>query len=212
VDADELDALTDRYLPEQFQAGALRAVFTARDAAYRHCVAEYEPEEEVNVRPFATRGKLEGLLRNVATLVPNVTSKVIKTRGQFWNHTEIYSGPVTLTAHAVQSPCEMVEDADYKRSLAGSNQGLLFGAAPGSRLYAVLLHSQFRGRTPEDCRKYANLPGSVYLAYPSTDLRGYLHKISLFVKFPNIVESYMPQEWDSAARAHYLRHADMRTA
>lgn len=212
MDTAELDELTDKYLPVQFQVGALRAVFTARDVAYKYCAAEFEAPEADNVRPFMTRGKLEGLLRDVAELIPSCEGKAIPANGKFWNHTEIYSGLITLTAHAVQTPCEMVEDAEYKRTLAGSNQDPLFGEEPGTRLYAVLLHTQFRGRTLEEGKEYANLPGSAYIAYPSADLKGYLHKINLFAKYPGVVENFIPQEWDHAAKVHYLRHADQRTA
>lgn len=216
MDAAELDTLTDKHLPLQFQRSALKAVFAARNEAHIHC-AEYDQSEAENVRPFVTRGKLEGLLRGAAQLVPGCSSKVIKQKGQFWNHTEFHSGPIILTAHAVQTPCELVDDAEYRRTLAESNYGSIFEDDdgfddPSTRVYVVLLHGRFRGRTLEDCTKYGHLPGSAYLAYPSADMMYYRHKVNLFVKFPDIIEDHMPQEWDQAARARYLRYADRRTA
>jgi hypothetical protein len=78
-----------------------------------------------------------------------MTAAVVQASG--WNHTEIQSGPFTLTAHAVDNPCGMVEDAKYRKSLAESQTSLVGPDAvmPGAKLYALLLHSPFRGQTPK---------------------------------------------------------------
>ena len=67
-----------------------------------------------------------------------------------WNHTELRSGPVILTASSVQSPCDLVEEADFRLTLARDNQAALWpepGDEPGpddAPLYVILLHSKSR--------------------------------------------------------------------
>src|SRR5260370_8854796 len=109
-----------------------------------------------------------------------------------WNHTELQSGPVVITASTVQSPCDLVEEAEFRSTLALSNQGVLW-PEPGDEpdpdaLYAILLHSRSRFPSGEQARN-GHLPRSAYLVFPFPDLSGYAHEINLFDRFPGVVDS-----------------------
>lgn len=198
------------HVPEQFCRRALRMVFDARRRAFDHCAAEFPTTEAENVRPFYARGKVESQLREVADLHANdgIKHRVLKAQGSGWNHTEILAGPVLLTAGAVPTPCGPVIKAEFRLGLATSNQEMLFGAGPvGSQLYAMLLHSGYRSDNLVVQRKYTHLPGSVYVAFPASDLDSYLHEVSLFDRYPDIVEASLPQEWDQDARVKFMHDA-----
>jgi len=210
MDARELEAKFLGHVPEQFCRRALRMIFDARRRASDHCAAEFPETEAANVQPFYMRGKVESQLREVADLHVNdgITHRVVKAQGSGWNHTEILAGPVLLTAGAVQTPCGPVNKAEFKLGLAASNQGTLFDTGPiGLQLFTMLLHSGYRSDNPTDRRKYKHLPGSVYLAFPAADLDSYLHVISLFDRYPDIVEANMPQEWDQDVRVNFMYNA-----
>jgi hypothetical protein len=209
MDILELNQAVEAYLPDDFLTAAVRSAFLARKLAHGICRSEFEQTEVVNVEPFFVRGKMDALLRDVAEREPGFSSQVVQCSG--WNHTEIAAGPFTLTPHAVDYPCGLVHNAEYRRALAES-QGSLISAdvIPGAKLYALLLHSPFRGRSAKEKFQYGYLPGSVYLAFPEAGLKRYAHQINLFEKFPGLVDSLLPREWDSKARLNYRWQARQR--
>jgi hypothetical protein len=203
----ELEAILFRHMPPKFFARLLRAVFTAHKFAAEECAANFQPPEADNILGHYRRAKLEGFMRATAEM-EGIGSAVVRSRLSAWNHTELRSGPVVLTASSVQSPCDLVEEADFRLTLARDNQGALWPepgdeAAPGAPLYVLLLHSKSRWRHDDQVR-YGRLPGSAYLAFPLPDLSGYAHDISLFDMFPHVVDSFLPQEWDQEAKVRYL--------
>lgn len=211
----DLSDLIDAHLPDDLLKRALRAVFQAKKVAYDHCAAEFlSPADAENVRPFYARGKIQELLREIVGPVPGVEATTVKSDGTFWNHTEILSGPVVMTAHAVQAPCGLVDGSDYQLSLA-CGQDALFGSEEPSadaRLYALLLHSPFRGRNDTEQREFAYLPGSVYVAFPASGITYYVRHINLFERFPDVIDQMMPNQWDESARVHYKWAATQRAS
>ena len=141
-----------------------------------------------------------------------VISKVVKSEKSFWNHTELASGPIVLTASTVQTPCGPVDTSHFRLTLARSNQDFLWpepfdDPAEGAPLYVLLLHSRSRWMSVEDHERFGHLPGSAYLAYPTPDLDSYAHEVNLFDKFPDTVASFMPRDWNEEARVSYLFNA-----
>ena len=185
----------------------LRAVFAAHKVAAEECAATFKKEEAENMLGFYRRAKLEGFMRDAADM-EGVAAPVVRSRLSNWNHTELRSGPVVLTASSVQAPCDLVEEAEFRSTLARSNQDVLWPEPgdepdPGAPLYAILLHSRSRFPRGEQAR-HGYLPGSAYFAFPLPDLSGYAHEINLFDRFPAVVDSLVPQEWDQEARVRYL--------
>lgn len=208
MDPVEAESLFFEHIPERFCRRALSMIFDARRRAWDDCNARYAPTEAENVRPWVTRGEVEGGLRAAADLHDGMSHRVVKASGSGWNHTEVLAGPVLLTAGAVQSPCGPVNKADFRLSLAASNQGSLFDGGPmGSHMYVMLLHSGFRSYLPDVQRKFGHLAASAYLAFPAADLDSYVAQINLFDRFPDIVEGALPQEWDQEAVVKFMYNA-----
>src|SRR5260370_30461034 len=133
-------------LPGRFLMHTMRVAFAARKQAHDTCAAEFAEDEYHNVAPYYLRGKAEGLIRDTAALYPQFTTEVINCSG--WRHTEITSGVVKLTVHAVESPCALLDMAEYRRSLAESQPKLFGSASPkDAKLYALLLHGPYLGRS-----------------------------------------------------------------
>src|SRR6266568_1243327 len=178
MDQLDLEEATAAHLPDEFLTATIKSVFLARYLSRSACRKEFEQTEAANVEPFYVRAKVESLIRN---------------------------GPMLLTSHAVETPCGMVHDAKYRKSLAESQSSLIAPekVIPGAKLYALLLHGPFRGRTHQETADYAYLPGSVYLAFPEAALKRYAHKINLFEKFSGVVDELLPKEWDTEARLVY---------
>jgi hypothetical protein len=203
----ELEAILFRHMPSKFFERLLRAVFAAHKVAAEECAANFKPPETDNILGLYRRAKLEGFMRDTAAM-EGVDAQVARSRMSAWNHTELRSGPVILTASSVQSPCDLVEEADFRVTLARDNQGVLWPEpddepSPDAPLYVLLLHSKSRWRH-EDQMRYGHLPGSAYLAFPLPDLSGYAHDINLFDRFPRVVDALLPQEWDQEAKVRYL--------
>jgi hypothetical protein len=209
VNSEELEASTFRHLPEPFIRAALRSVFVAHQVAFDDCRANFAPAEAENVLGYYRRGKLEGYLRDAAARFPQIEATAERSSTSGWNHTEIRSGPVVLPETSVQVPCDLVTRAEFRMTLAQSNQLSFWDAEPsnGQPLYVLLLHSRSRWEDTEERQKYGHLPGSAYLAYPSPDLDFYLHQINLFERYPEIVTSYVPKDWEAEAHVRYLARA-----
>jgi hypothetical protein len=210
VTGDELEAILFRNLQPRFFGRLLRAVYASHKVAAEECTANFKSPEADNILGHYRRAKLEGFMRDAADM-EGVPHQVVRSRMSAWNHTELRSGPVILTASSVQSPCDLVEEADFRLTLARDNQAALW-PEPGDEppddapLYVILLHSKSRWPR-EDQIQYGHLPGSAYLSFPLPDLSGYAHEINLFERFPEVVDSLLPQEWDQEAKVQYLRSA-----
>lgn len=207
----EIEELTFAHIPEAFFGRLLRAVFMAHQVASEDCQKAFAQTEAKNVAGLYRRGKLEGYMRDAADMAPGIDHQVVPGEGG-WNHTELRSGPVVLTASSVQSPCEMVEEADFRESLAHENPPRLWDEPDDLPpvdipLYALLLHSKSRWVSPDEQREFGHLPGSAYLAYPSPGLKFYVHEINLFERFPEIVAGLTPQAWNQDVLLRYIGNA-----
>lgn len=211
MDVRELAALTEQYLPAEFQRRALQGVFMAHQVSAEFVRAEFAATEAVNLLPYYRRAKLEGYLRDAAER-SGIAAKAIKSPGSGWFHSEVRNGPVVLTASTVQTPCGPVDPSEFRLSLAEENPLYLWeepGDVPADEppLYILLLHSRSVWSTAADEERYGGLPGSAYLAFPASGLESYLHTIDLVEAFPDIVETYMPQEWGTEAKVRYIHNA-----
>lgn len=201
ITPDEIEKLTAKYYPDSALKALLECVFVAHKLGREMCRREFpDSPERDNVQSFCVRGKLEGLLRPTAER-QGLIAKPIKHPGQRWYHTEVYSGPMIMTAATVETPGAMVDPADYRIGLAESNQGQLdlFSSNDGVGLSIYFLLTHSRSRWPSN----GDLPGSVYLVYPAADLKQYIHMINLIDRFPDIVRKYVPEEWDGEAVVKY---------
>jgi hypothetical protein len=210
VTGDELDEILFRHMRPRLFERLLRAVFAAHKVAAEECAANYKKPEFDNMLGFCRRAKLEGFIRD-ATEMGGIAASAVRSRLSNWNHNEVWSGPVVLTASSVQSPCDLVEEAEFRSTLARSNQGVLWpepgdDPEPDAPLYVILLHS--KSQLPhEDQARHGYLPSSAYLGLPLPDLFGYAHEINLFDRFPHVVDSLLPQDWDKEAKVRYLLNA-----
>jgi hypothetical protein len=211
MDEREIEDLTYHHFPRPVVRDLTRSVFVGRKRAWDHCSEAFAAPEADNVRPFYGRGVIEGLMRGVAERHGQIVPEVLRQQGQPWNHTELISGPVVMTAASVQRPLDLVDPADYRRSLAGNPQTQFEPfeeAAPeNGRLYVILLHSRSYWTTIEERRDFGFLPGSVYLAYPTAELESYRHWVNLFDEFPAVVKDHTPQEWDEVTLARYVERS-----
>lgn len=207
--ADDLETLFYQHLPLSFVERILRAVFMAHRVAWDECHASFAETEARNVLGYYRRGKLEGYIRDTAVAFPGVDAVVERAEGSSWNHTEVRSGPVVLTENSVQTPCALVDKAEFRLTLARSMQLSIFDdpAPEEAPFYALLLHSRSKWEAEDERRDYGHLPGSAYIAFPARALDSYLHEINLFALFPGVVAAHLPQEWNHDAQLRYLRQA-----
>lgn len=209
---DEVGGLIRKHLPDEFLRRALRGLFVASEAAWSYATSEFEPTEAENVVGWLRRGRVEANLRGAAQLSLATTTTTVKGPDSNWNHVEVRSGPVVLTANAVPYPCSMVDQANFRDTLAEGNQGALdFGDRPeapqiteSKELYVLLLHSKYRGANPTDTRTHGHLPGSAHLVCPSPEFKTYLWEFNLFDAFAEVVAQFVPNSWDEEAKVNYL--------
>lgn len=200
MDPFSIDRAITEHVPDEWLRSVVKMIFLAKKLTYDHCRAEFSAKAATNVSTYYCRGKVQDLLFDSAALVPGFEASFIDASG--WKHVEIMVGPLTMTAHLVDYPCAMVDPAEYRRSLAES-QPSLYGPAdmiPDAKLYGLFVYGPYRGRDRHDAAQYAYLPGSIYLAFPEAAMKRYAHRINLFERFPNLIESLLPKEWDKEAR------------
>jgi hypothetical protein len=207
----DLERLTFDHLPPLFFDRALRALFLAHKDAYDEVHANNAETEAANLLPYARRAKVEGYVRDAAERT-GLRVDTVRPPKSGWNHIEVKAGPVVLTASAVPYPCGPVDPSEFRLTLAKPNEILLWeepGDTPpdGTPLYVLLLHSRNVWVPHESKVNYSYLPGSAHIAFPVPELSEYVHSVNLFDRFPNVIESLMPQEWDTEVRVRYLYNA-----
>jgi hypothetical protein len=211
ANATEIENLVAQHLPEAAQRGFIRAVFDARRVSNELARQEHADPEADNSEPWEMRAKLQGHMRGIAEITPGLSAVTVKSGGTWWNHVEVCAGPLVITAHSVSVPCGPLPSSKYQLTLASDNQLALFDdARRPTKLYAMLLHSRYRGRNPQDSRLFGHLPGSLYLAFPFSDMKGYAHRVDLFERYPALVNELLPREWANEARVYYRWQASHR--
>lgn len=210
---DEMESQVVEHLTEDFLTSSIRAIFAAREHAHKLCMSNFEPAEADNLRPLIARAKLNEYLRGVAARLPDCIAAVERSKGSSIKRTQFRSGPVSLTAHAVQEPCGPVKKYEYRHSLAQGIWPTLFDVEPeraADTLYVVLLHGPYRQRNLADGTTYDYLPGSIYIAFPTLELGGYAHRVNLVARYNALVNSLLPNEWDDQAKLSYRRWSAAR--
>jgi hypothetical protein len=205
-----LERITLRDFPDAFLKDVTRMVFTAHKSGHELCKREWKDPEAKNIRGFAIRATIEGLLRTTAER-HNIAANVLRQQGQPWNHTEVSSGDSVMTAATVDRPGAMVDASDYRKGLAEANPDQLQipslssgNVLDGKRLYVIVAHSKSKWAVPDEQSKFGHLPGSIHLVYPAADLMQYIHHINLMDRYPDIVKQYLPQDWTEEAMVRYL--------
>ena len=212
MSTEELESLVRGHLPDDFLKRALRSVFAAHKDSTDDANRLYARTEARDVVGYMRRASMEGNLRSVATMYSNMTADTVESPGSNKHHVEVRSGPVVLTESLVSYPCAMVDRSNFRTTLAEANTFTLFDLPTedepeefesGEELFALLLHSKYRGATAEDNAKYGHLPGSAYIVCPSPEVRYYLCEINLFDLFPDVVATHLPNDWRDEAVVRY---------
>jgi hypothetical protein len=208
--SDELERDLVDCFGEKFLESLARVPYVAYGAAHQLCAERFRDPEAENVRPWLRRGMVETLIQDSSQPYENIETKVVRADKSAWNHTEVRSGRIILTASTVQSPCGPVEFSEYRAGFAlaaAQLPGIEDERSADAPTYVLLLHSP-QSQLPMDPKDRGVLPGSVYLAWPAADLNGYVHKINLVERhFPIIRRNHLPKEWTDEAAVSYLRNS-----
>jgi hypothetical protein len=119
--------------------------------------------------------------------------------------TQVVCGRVVLTQSCVDTPETIVRRAEFRNTLARSNQRDLFGddppPLPSDPLYALLIHGENQRRRQ---------PYFAHVVFPAPDCRSYLARIDLFALChalvdpllePTVQEEIIPDEATPRLRA-----------
>lgn len=206
---DEIEQMLNRHIPDGFLRAAVNVVFLAHRQAHDLCKQEFAEQEAVNTIGYVRRGKIEGYLRDATARFDSLRAVDGKADHSGWNHVEVHGGPVIITCSTVPTPCALVDKADFRLTLAESNQPSLFDTSrltadePAS-LYALLLHSRSLWATREERQKFGHLPGSAYVAFPVPGLDYYVHEINLFERYSDVVAANLPKDWSNEATLRFI--------
>jgi hypothetical protein len=205
---DELERELLECLGDKFLEALAQVPYVAYDSAHKICAEHFRGPEAENVRPWVRRGMVETLIQDSAQQFPAIETTVVRADKSAWNHTEVRSGRVILTASTVQSPCGPVEFSEYRAGFAlaaAQLPGMEDDRPANAPMYVLLLHSP-QSQLPMAPEDRGLLPGSIYLAWPAADLSGYVHKINLVERhFEIIRRNHLPREWTDEASVSYLR-------
>ena len=177
-----LTELFDSSISNDFLRDTLHCLFAAYQEAWLYCQSSFPPSEAHDLYPVERRARFERSWREVALLHGLDAQAIVNKSRNAW-HTEVRSGAVVLTAAAAPTPNTIIRRAEYRRTLARSNQGYLFGPPfgpkepePGDRLYGIVLHG------PDGV--FRNRPGFVEVVFPDPSLTTYVGRVNLLARYP----------------------------
>lgn len=211
MNRNEYEKLIFAELGESFLKKALTGIYVGFREAADYCKSHYGSFEAANLEPHIRRANIEKNVRGTAEMVEGVSVLTERPGGTPWYHIEIAAGSLLLTTSAVQCPGAAVNYAKFRQFNA--NPQLRFeeleGAAANEprQQYAVLTYSPFTSSNPEELIKLGHLPGSVYIGFPSPDLKKYLYLDNLLERFPDTVKQHIPVEIDEATLAIYIERS-----
>lgn len=208
----EVVAETLAALPESFLPNVLQSIFNAYETAPDQIREMLDAPEASNAEGGFRGLKVQGNLRGVAQRFPDelTTAAVPSVNG--WFHTEVRCGSIVLTASSVRSPCGPVSSSTFREALAAETvvnpQNEFFPVDDGSLIYVMVLHSRYLSAEYKERLKYSRLPGAVWLAWPKRrDLAAYVHRVNLYQRHPDVLDTLLPKDWDHDARLRYKERA-----
>lgn len=180
MSADEMRSELTDALGEGFLEDLIRLLFSAYRGAFHECSKNFPAQQAHDLRPILRRSMIERDLKPLAESHGLVVSVVQTTKGKSF-HTEVKGKNVVLTVSAVDTPQSMFRDAVFRQNLARAQMHLFDEncVADNPPLYAVLLHGPHRKQ---------NQPRFGVVAFPQPDCKNYITKLSLFSKFPQVIE------------------------
>jgi hypothetical protein len=174
-----LDEAFDRHVPRPLQEELIRAIFSAYRAAHDKCCATLPEEETEEFLPYERWIQVRADLRRLADRTPEMRAEYHRF------FTLIQVGPVHLTASSIPEPGEVARYALYRDAFTQRSQLDLFldnTQVPADALmYVMLLHGADRKRPYE--------PLFAEIVFPTGNGLAYDHRISLFDRFPALVEA-----------------------
>ena len=211
----EYEHMINSNVPDRFQQGMLRRAFEIYRDTDRYGQATFARTEIMRVLGHERSALMEQSLRDVADVNDDVYYQTFKSDRSPVFHTEVHSGNVLLTATATRNQHAFVRSSKFRIDLSQTNQPSFFDEVDESvvpAIYVALTHGKVRWDSYDEYERWGYLPGHCHLTIPDANLRGYIHKIDLFRKYPQIVAAYTPEDltgfpylkWLSRSRATFV--------
>lgn len=180
-----INDLFDAAVPIEFQENSLRLVLKTCRQSRDDVRARYTFPEDKYLYGHERWAMLN---RDWFTLARSFAHRGLEVshetnRIENFHFTEVRSGPVILTAAAVDNRTQLPRHADFRQTRARSSQLSLFEepvAPSDAPLYAILIYGGHSIGTP--------FPKFVDFAFPAREGRFYAHRIPLYERFFSIYE------------------------
>lgn len=206
MSSDEIREMVFDAFPESFRRKLLQGVFAAHRDADALAYTTFAHTEAENVVGSIRRGFVESNMRGAADLIPGLTSEVQRIPGTGWNYSEVRSSAAVMVAKSVATPGGMIDKADYRDTLAQSNQPSFWEEGPtGSSLFVVMVHSRYAAVVDRYGHDERGLLGSAYLVCPAPGCEHYVWEWNIGKEFPDVVRANVPNTWDEEAVLRYER-------
>lgn len=158
---------------------------------HRWAYANFPAPEARDLLPHLRRAVVEKTVAQVAADCPGVQQSAQLNAGRNCRHREVRAGCILLTTSYTEAPARMVRDAQFRLTLAESNQPYLFEELDkrlrGNAVYALILHG------PHVIEP--STLGFLRLAFPAPDLNGYLENVDMFSLFQPEIGLRVPVEY-----------------
>jgi len=209
----DYEGIINGNLPEKFQEGILKRIFDIyRDTDFNG-QAIFARTEIMRVLGHERSALTEQALRDVSDVCTDVFYQTFKSERSPVYHTEVHAGRVVLTATATRNQHSFVRSSKFRIDLSQTNQPSFFDEpVTEPPVYVALTHSRVRWDSYDEYESWGYLLGHCHLTIPDANLRGYMHKIDLFDKYPQVVAAYTPDDitgypfvkWLSRSRATFV--------
>lgn len=186
-------------VPEAFLRESIDVFNRGYKESHLACTAGFPEPEMHDLYGHHRRATNEMGWRTTAQKHGLAATVVLNSRKNY-HHTRVASGQVVMTQSFVASAGDLVRPADFRGTLAQSNQLELFGPPGGGNapnLFGILIHGLHEW--------FPDRLAFVEVQFPNAECTAYLNGFDLFEQFPDLARSIRPSAEEIAAKRAALR-------
>jgi hypothetical protein len=185
-----LAVLFDGAVSPAFLEESIRTLAACYGKGHDHCNVNFAKQEAHDLYGHYRRALVEQEWRTLAHRFPGLQPGIFRNSADNYYHTRIITGNVVLVECCVRRRGELVRHALFRQGLARTNQLALSLFAdeqpidPDAKVFAILQHGADH--------RFPNRLAFVDIEFPNSDCTGYVTRIDLLKRFPELAKEVRP--------------------
>jgi len=158
-------------VPNELLKAIAKAVVDGYKEAFDYCQGNFDKYQLHDLLPHMRKAAIERNILHCVKRFPYASAKSAPNQSYNCFHAIVKCGHAILTISAVNGPCQMVRNANFRKQYAIDGQFKMFieeepAIELNNNLYAILLH------TPNE--DFPSEPGFINIRFPDASLKKYL--------------------------------------